>query len=126
MTLASLFAKRLAHLLVEVVRDPENIDAHRVTVRELVALNEQPVTLEWDNWQLRADEDVLPPSSPELLMLLSRMAAHGVRRLSFAARTDRDQLLAAVWEFAQDPALGDGGVGLRARLALLGRSVTVS
>src|SRR3989442_1734408 len=98
MTLASLFAKRLAHLLVEVVRDPENIDAHRVTVRELLALNDQPITLEWDNWQLRAGDDVLAASSPEMLALLSRMAAHGVRQLTFAARTDRDQLLAAVWE----------------------------
>ena len=55
-----------------------------------------------------------------MLDLLSRMAAHGVRELSFSAGTERAHILGAAWILCQEPTLGDGGARAMSRLSMLG------
>src|SRR4051812_32848004 len=99
MSPAALFATHFARLLSLRVRAPNNIEAHRAVLSELMAANEGPVALTWDNWHLRAGAELIPPTAADMLDLLSRMAAHGVREISFGAKTERAHLLGAVWIF---------------------------
>ncbi|MEO7083927.1 MAG: HEAT repeat domain-containing protein [Gemmatimonadaceae bacterium] len=117
---ALAFALQFGRLLTQRVREPNNVEAHRASLAELAAANAEPVTLVWDNWQLRAGRDVLAATEPGMLDLLSRMAAHGVRELSFSAKTDRAHLLGVVWILTQDPKIGDGGANATSRLRMLG------
>src|SRR5581483_10280229 len=119
MSPAALFATHFARLLSLRVREPNNIDAHRTVLSELIAANDDAVTLTWDNWHLRVGDELIPPTAPDMLDLLSRMAAHGVREISFAAKTERAHLLGAVWSFGQEPVFADGGGKAMSRLAIL-------
>src|ERR1700676_2521918 len=47
---AAVFATHFARLLSQRVREPENLEAHRATLDELLAANAHPATLVWDNW----------------------------------------------------------------------------
>jgi HEAT repeat protein len=119
---APAFALQFGRLLTQRVREPNNVEAHRASLADLAALNAESVTLAWDNWRLRAGQDVLGATDAGMLELLSRMAAHGIRELSFAANTDRAHLLGVVWMLSQEPKLGDGGANATARLGMLGTS----
>jgi HEAT repeat protein len=118
----STFATYFARLIAQRVHEPNNIDAHRAALADLLAANQADVTLSWDNWQLRSGSDVFDAASPGMIDLLSRMAAHGVRELSFGAGTERAHLLGVAWILCQDPALGDGGARAVSRLSMLGAS----
>src|SRR5437016_4423553 len=74
----------------------------------------------WDNWQLRVGDDALAATTPGVLDLLSRMAAHGIRELSFGGGTERAHLLGVAWILCQDPVIGDGGARALGRLNMLG------
>ena len=89
----SSFALQFGRLLSQRTREPNNVDAQRIALDELAATNAGAVRLVWDNWQLRAGSEALSASEPGMLDLLSRMAAHGVRELTFADTSDRSQLL---------------------------------
>jgi len=117
---ATAFATHFARLLSQRIREPDNVDAHNITLGELSAANAQPVTFQWADWNLRVGPDVLGPTTPEMLELLSRMAAHGIRELSFDARADRAHLLSAIWILSGDAAIGDGGAGAMSQFGLLG------
>jgi len=117
---STAFAQHFARLLSQRVHEPANLDAHRATLRDLLATNGSAVTLTWDNWRLLANGESIPATTPGMLDLLSRMAAHGIRELSFDAGTDKAHLLGTVWILGQDPVLGDGGARALSRLAMLG------
>ena len=118
--MSTAFAQHFARLLSQRVHEPANLDAHRATLRDLLATNGDPVTLAWDNWRLRVGGESIPATTAGMLDLLSRMAAHGIRELSFGAGTDKAHLLGTVWILGQDPVLGDGGARALSRLAMLG------
>ena len=118
--MSTAFAQHFARLLSQRVHEPANLDAHRATLRDLLATNGSAVTLTWDNWRLLANGESIPATTPGMLDLLSRMAAHGIRELSFDAGTDKAHLLGTVWILGQDPVLGDGGARALSRLAMLG------
>jgi HEAT repeat protein len=120
MSPASTFATRFARLVSLRAHEPTNIDAHRAALADVVAANEDAVTLTWDNWRLRSDGDVIRVASNEMAELLSRMAAHGVRELSFGAGTERAHVAAVAWILCQQPMLGDGGASAVSRLSTLG------
>lgn len=117
---AADFATHFARLLSLRVREPESLEAHRVALDELLAANAHAATLVWDNWQLRAGDDVLGPTTPGVLDLLARMAAHGIRELSFGPNVGRAHLLGVIWILEQDPVIGDGGARAMSRLRMLG------
>jgi HEAT repeat protein len=117
---APAFALQFGRLLSQRVREPNNVEAHRSSLADLAASNADSVTLVWDNWQLRAGREVLGSAEPAMLELLSRMAAHGIRELSFAAKTDRAHLLGVIWILTQEPKIGDGGANASSRLRMLG------
>ena len=116
----ALFAVHFGRLLSDLVHEPEDLDAQRQAVKELLSLNEDRVTLTWDNWRICAGNDVLEPTNAGILELVSRMAAHGIRELSFTPGTDRAHLVGVVGTLAQDPVIGDGGANVIARLGMLG------
>ena len=120
MSPASSFATHFARLIGQRVHEPNNIDAHRAALADALAANSDAVTLIWDNWQIRSGSDELPPTLPGMIDLLSRMAAHGVRQLTFGAGTERAHILGAAWILCQEPALGDGGMRAVSRLSMLG------
>ncbi len=117
---AATFATNFARLLSQRIREPDNVDAHNITLGELAAANAQRVAMTWVDWHLRAGDDLFPPKSPEMIELISRMAAHGIRQLIFDARTDRAHLLGAVWILSSQPAIADGGASALSQLKLLG------
>lgn len=129
MSPASTFATHFARLIAQRIHEPANVDAHRAALAGALAANQVDVTIAWDNWRLRSGEDTLSASSPPLLDLLTRMAAHGVRELSFGAGTERAHLLGVAWIFCQEPTLGDGGAHALSRFESIGapgvRMVTV-
>lgn len=129
MSPASTFATHFARLIAQRVHEPHNLDLHRAALADVLAANSAAVTLTWDNWQLRSGDEMVPAESPAVLDLLSRMAAHGVRELSFDAGTERAHILGVAWILCQDPHLGDGGARALSRLSKLGapsvRMVTV-
>ncbi|MGH9885408.1 MAG: HEAT repeat domain-containing protein [bacterium] len=114
------FAAQFGRLLSQRIREPDNVDAHNVTLGELTAANSEPVTLTWVDWHVRAGSELFPPTSEEMLPLLSRMAAHGIRELTFDAHTERAHLLGAIWILTRDPVVGDGGTAALAQFRLLG------
>jgi HEAT repeat protein len=120
MSPAAAFALQFGRLLTQRVREPNEVESHRASLAELAASNADSVTLMWDNWRLKAGRDVLGPAEPGMLELLSRMAAHGIRELSFGPNTDRAHLLGAIWVLMQEAKIGDGGASATARLAMLG------
>ncbi len=120
MSTPSSFATQFARLVSLRVRDPNNLDAQRAVLADAQLANQDAVTLMWDNWQLCSETETLAATSPAALDLLSRMAAHGVRELSFGAHAEGEQVLAAAWVLSQDPVLGDGGANARSRLLALG------
>src|ERR1700757_4253736 len=117
---AAQFAVEFGRLLSNLVHEPEDLDAQRQTVKVLLSLNEDRVTLTWDNWRLRVGQDLLEPTNAGVLELVARMAAHGIRELSFTPGTDRSHLVGVVGTLAQDPVIGDGGANVIARFAMLG------
>ncbi|HEX3868346.1 MAG TPA: HEAT repeat domain-containing protein, partial [Gemmatimonadaceae bacterium] len=117
---SATFALQFGRLLSQRVRDPNNVELHRATLDELAATNAAAITLLWDNWQLRAGNTLLTAGDPHTLDLLSRMAAHGVKQISFGNPTDRALLLGVVWILAQEPKIGDGGANAISRLRMLG------
>jgi HEAT repeat protein len=122
----AVFATQVAQLLSLRLRAPNGITAQNAAIAALIAANTEAVTLTWDNWKLRAGDELLRPTNQGILDLLSRMAAHGVRQLYFPAATDRTHLAAVVWHLAQDPAIGDGGVRYTSRLeVVVGQAVRV-
>lgn len=120
MSPASAFATNFARLIAQRIHEPNNIEAHRAALAAALAANQDAVTMTWDNWQLRAGDEALTPSSPAMLDLLTRMAAHGVRELSFSAGTERAHILGVAWILCQEPKLGDGGARAMSRLTMLG------
>jgi HEAT repeat protein len=120
MSPASSFGTPFAKLVSLRTREPNNLDAHRAALADVVSANHDAVTLTWDNWQLCSESDTLAATSPAVLDLLTRMAAHGVRELSFGAHADEAQVLATAWVLSRDPVLGDGGAQARSLLFTLG------
>jgi len=116
MTPASTFARHFARLIVRHIHDPRNIEAHREVVADALVANPHGVTMTWDNWQIRAGEETLT-ASPATLDLLTRMAAHGVRELSFSAGVESEHVLRVARILCQEPNLGDGGALAMARLS---------
>jgi HEAT repeat protein len=104
------------------VHDPTNLDAHRAALADALASNDEAVTLAWDNWHIRAGDESVGATTPALLDLVSRMAAHGVRELSFGANSNGAHVLGAAWVLSQEPVIGDGGARAVARLATVGAS----
>jgi HEAT repeat protein len=117
---ATAFATHFARLLSQRIREPDNVDAHNMTLGELAVANAEPVMLKWVDWHLSVGEDVFPPTTPEMLELISRMAAHGIRELTFDPKTDRAHLLGTIWILSSAPAVSDGGAGAMSQFRLLG------
>ena len=115
MTPASTFARYFARLIALRIHDP-NIEAHRAVVAHALAANPHGVTMTWDNWQVRVGDDTLT-ASPDTLDLLTRMAAHGVRELSFSVGIKSEHVLGVAGILCQEPNLGDGGVLAMSRLS---------
>lgn len=119
---ATTFATHFARLLSQRIREPDNVDAQNLTLGELTAANSEPVALKWVDWHLSVAEEVFPPTTPEMLELISRMAAHGIRELTFDPKTDRGHLLGAIWILSSPPSVSDGGAGAMSQFQLLGAS----
>jgi hypothetical protein len=120
MSPASVFASHFARLVSLRAHEPTNLDAHRDALAGVLAANQDGVTLTWDNWRLRSESDFVRITTPDMAELLSRMAAHGVRELSFGAGTERAHIAAVAWILCQEPTLGDGGARALSRLSTLG------
>lgn len=114
------FATEFARLVSLRVHEPTNVEAQRRALADVQSANHDAATLVWDNWRILSETETLAGTSPAALELLTRMAAHGIRELSFGAGADGAQVLAAAWVLSQDPILGDGGAHARARLSALG------
>src|ERR1043166_9173706 len=114
------FAAQFATLLLAVTESPDDLETQRARALALEQAHRQSVTLVWDNWRLRAGTASLPPTSPPIMALLARLAAHGIREVSFEEGTPRAHLLTTAWILARDPVLGDGGASAVAQLAMSG------
>jgi HEAT repeat protein len=117
---AAVFATHFARLLSQRIREPDHVDAHNITLGELAAANSETVEIKWVDWHLGVGGEFLPPTTPEMLELISRMAAHGIRELRFDPKTDRAHLLGTIWILSSTPAVGDGGAGAMSQFRLLG------
>ena len=120
MTTPSTFATHFARLVSLRVHEPANIAAQRGALADIELANRDAATLVWDNWRVVSETETLVATSPEALELMTRMAAHGIREMSFGAGAESAQVLAAAWVLSQDPVLGDGGANARERLSALG------
>src|SRR3954466_5693426 len=94
---ATTFATHFARLLSQRIREPDNVDAQNIALGKLAAANSESVALKWVDWHLSVGQEIFPPTTPEMLELISRMAAHGIRELSFDPKTERAHLLGAIW-----------------------------
>jgi len=117
---ATAFATHFARLLSQRIREPDNVDAQNKSLGELVKANSETVALKWVDWHLSAGQQIFPPTTPEMLELISRMAAHGIRELTFDPKTDRVHLLGAIWILTSTSAVSDGGAGAMSQFRLLG------
>jgi HEAT repeat protein len=117
---ASAFATHFARLLSQRIREPDNVDAHNMTLGELAAANSEPVVLKWVDWHLTVGDAVFPPTAPQMLEHITPMAGHGIRELTFDPKTDRAHLLGTIWILSSAPAISDGGAAAMSQFRLLG------
>jgi HEAT repeat protein len=121
MDYSATFARHFARLVWLLMNESASVDEQKASLRALVAtVKTEPVTLAAIDWQLHADETVVPLALTGVQEVLSRMRAHAVRQMRFAAGTKAADLLGLARILAADDApANDAAMHFRGKLHAL-------
>lgn len=108
MDYSATFARHFARLVWLLTNESASVDEQKASLRALVAtVKTEPVSLTSIDWQLHADNTVVPPALTGVQEVLSRMGAHAVRQIRFGAGTSAADLLGLARILAADDAPAD-------------------
>jgi HEAT repeat protein len=127
MDYSATFARHFARLVWLLTNESGSVDEQKAALRALVAIvKTDSVSLAADDWQLSADDTVVPAALTGVQEVLSRMSAYGVRWIRFGVATKAADLLGIARLLVADAPPTNAAIHFRGKLhALAARTVEV-
>lgn len=117
---SSTFARHFSRLVWLLMNESGSVDEQKMALRALVQVSKVgAVELIVDDWQLRADDAVVPSVLTGVSDFVSQMAAHSVRSLQLDEGTGPADVLGLARIMAANAETNDGGANVKQKLAAL-------
>ncbi|MGH7664183.1 MAG: HEAT repeat domain-containing protein [Gemmatimonadaceae bacterium] len=115
------FARHFARLVWLLLNESGNIEQQKASLRALATVAaSSPAVLAVRDWQLIADDSLVPDALPGVQELTAQLIGHGIQAVSFALSASPADLLGIARILASQPSPGEEGETARRRLADLG------
>lgn len=121
MDYSATFARHFARLVSLLMHDGDNTDEQKVSLRALVTLSKSgPVHIVGQDWQLLANDEIVPGALTGVQDVAAQMSAHSVVRIQIGDGCTPADLLGVARIVASTASPGDGGAQVRRKLRGLG------